>query len=175
MEEFIDLLKYTVPAIVVLGASYLTLNRLITKDISVKKIDLASNNQKIITPMRMQAYERVILLLERIQPEAIILRNRSRAQTARQMQLVAIQDIRKEFEHNLSQQIYISSEGWLAVKRAKDAVMQAVTEAGAKLPKDAPAGQFSMIFITMFGELEDNPMAIAGEIIKREVRDFYGN
>jgi hypothetical protein len=85
---------------------------------------LQRENQKQSLPMRLQAYERLALLLERISPAKLIVRVAPFSKNKMEYQNLLIQHIEQEFEHNLSQQIYVTDECWQMLVTAKNATVQ---------------------------------------------------
>ena len=83
-------------------------------------LELKKDERKVITPIRLQAYERSTLFLERISPEALIPRVHKNGMSARQLQQEMLNDVRREFDHNLSQQMYMSDQVWMVIKKAKE-------------------------------------------------------
>ncbi len=92
---------------------------------------------KTITPIKLQAYERIVLFLERISTESLIMRTVKPGMTAQQLHSALIANIRSEYEHNLSQQIYMSNEAWEMVKNAKGTVIRIINNIATKLPPTA--------------------------------------
>jgi hypothetical protein len=78
--------------------------------------------------MRLQAYERLIIFLERISPDTLILKLKNQAVTNADLHLAILQQIRLEYEHNISQQLYVSDEIWLRVKETKEHVTMFVND-----------------------------------------------
>jgi hypothetical protein len=116
---FADILKITIPALLVFLAGYLALSAMIRNDANRRRLELMLNNQKVTLPLRLQAYERLTLFLERISPESLIVRVNKAGMSAQKLQTALLESIRAEWEHNLSQQLYVSHEAWELVKNAK--------------------------------------------------------
>ena len=74
MEDILDILKYILPSGIVFATAYFLLKAFIDNDNRKKLIEIKTNNQALINPIRLQAYERIILLLERISPGSLIMR-----------------------------------------------------------------------------------------------------
>jgi len=89
--------------------------------------------------MRLQAYERLTLLVDRIALPNLISRLGSAQISAREMQMILIQNIRQEFDYNITQQIYVSADVWTAVKNLKDQNMLLVNQIATALPIEANA------------------------------------
>ena len=135
------------------------------------RIDEHREAVKLVTPIRLQAYERMALYLERINPESLVLRCYQPGMETKQLQGVMTKAIRDEWEHNLSQQVYISSEAWQRIRDAKEEVIGIINSAAISIPADAdPTRLAGSIFATMAtGTL---PTAPALEYLKKEMREL---
>jgi hypothetical protein len=135
------------------------------------RIDEHREAVKLVTPIRLQAYERMALYLERISPDSLVLRCYQPGMDTKLLQGVMTKTIRDEWEHNLSQQVYISSEAWRRIRQAKDEMMGVINSAAITIPEDAdPTRLASAIFATVAeGQL---PTAAALEYLKQEMRDL---
>ncbi|MBI4648794.1 MAG: hypothetical protein HY738_19945 [Bacteroidia bacterium] len=173
MDEILEIIKYTIPSLVVLLTAYYILKT--TLDNEQKKLirEMRMSNQKIITPIRLQAYERIALFLERISPESMILRIQQPQMTCGQMQSRLLSAIRSEFEHNLSQQIYMSIPAWEVVKNAKENIVKIINTAAANIDANSPAIELSKIILDMIMKIEAHPTKIALEYIKNEAEQFF--
>ena len=120
MDNFLEILKYILPSLIMIIGIWIILKHFSGKESEKNKLQLLTGNQKYVTPVRLQAYERVILLLERITIESLALRIQKPNMKSIQLQILMLGTVRKEFNHNLSQQLYISTSAWLAVKNAMD-------------------------------------------------------
>lgn len=138
------------------------------KQESIQKIE----NAKMSIPLRIQAYERLVLLMERIKPESILIRVQTPQMTAGQLHQDLLATIRAEFEHNLSQQIYVSSTSWNAVKLAKDSLIKVINEESAKVASVAPATALSQAIITAMVALQTNPINVALALLKKEAENY---
>lgn len=135
------------------------------------RIDEHREAVKQVTPIRLQAYERMALYLERISPESLVLRCYQPGMDTKLLQGVMTKVIRDEWEHNLSQQVYLSSEAWAMIREAKEQMIGVINSAAITVPADAdPARLASTIFATVAeGQL---PTAPALEYLKREFREL---
>lgn len=174
MNDFIEVLKYLTPLIVLLIAVLLILKHFSDKEKTKQKFDVIRMNNKLITPIRLQAYERVILLLERIKPDAVALRIQKSNYTATQMQILMLETIRKEFNHNLSQQIYLTEETWAAIVNAKEQVTRLINLTGTNMEKESKAGEFTRALIEMYNDFETKPIENTLRLVKREAINFFG-
>jgi hypothetical protein len=174
MDNPLEILKYVIPAIVAAGASYLTLMQFLNKEEQKRRNEIILGNQKLVTPLRLQAYERVILFLERISPESMIIRIKEPSMNSQQLHVALLNAIRKEFEHNLSQQIYMTDEAWEAVKSTKESISQLVNVASSRVSPNDSAMVLSKNIIDMFGSIDESPIERAITKIKSEVIVLLG-
>lgn len=172
MDILLQILKFTIPAILVLIAAYMILHSMLKKDQAIRRTEIIMNNQKIITPSRLQAYERVVLFMERISPDSLIVRVRQTNMTSRQLQTALLTTIRKEYEHNLSQQIYMSPEAWESVRNTKESIIRLINVAAYRVKDDAPAIKLSTAIIEMNKEVEESPVEKGVRFVKKEVNNF---
>jgi hypothetical protein len=100
-------------------------------------------------PLQLQAYERLILLVDRIALPNVISRTPTAGLTARDMQMLLAQTIRTEFEYNVTQQIYVSHESWEAVRNLKDQNIMIVNQIGSFLPAEATGQDLSRSILEM--------------------------
>ena len=135
------------------------------------RIDEHREAVKLVTPIRLQAYERMALYLERISPDSLVLRCYQPGMSTQLLQGVMTKTIRDEWEHNLSQQVYISSEAWTRIRQAKDEMIGVINSAAITIPEDAdPTRLASAIFAsTTEGQ---RPTASALEFLKQEMREL---
>lgn len=173
MDVFLEILKITLPSIVVFIAVYFVIKRLLENEYDKRELELTREKAKDFTPLRLQAYERLILLLERISPNSLVLRTHKKGLRATQFQLELIKTIRAEYEHNLTQQLYVSSSAWKIVTGAKEEMVKLVSLAATGLEKDATAEDLSAVLIKNTAEVTNLPTKVAIEYLKKEVRKMF--
>ncbi len=171
---FVEILKYTIPALVVFGVTYSTLRMYLQKEYRIKQIELKMAGIREARPVRFQAYERIALLLERIALNNILHRVRKADMTVRDFQLALLSNIRSEFDHNVTQQVYVSLELWNTVKAAKEEVVSIVNRVASELPPNAPGIELSKrIFAHLIDSENRTPTQRALDALKREVMELY--
>jgi len=170
----LEILKYTLPALIVFLTAYFLLTRYMRKDAVEKTIELKMRRDKEITVLRLQAYERLALFLERINPAAIIGRVRTPDMISNELQYAIVKNIREEFEHNLSQQVYISSDAWNLIVASKDEMIKTINLIGNQLPNEASSGQLiNAIFSGIARANAPLPTEHALEFLKTECRQLF--
>ena len=169
MSTLLEILKYTVPSLVVILAIYFFFRSYLEQEQKRMILGIKKDNSKITLPIILQAYERLTLFLERISPNNLIPRINQPGMTAFDLQTQLVQTIREEFAHNLSQQIYISDKSWEMVKNAKEESMLMVNNAAAQLGKEANSNELAKAILTQWAEGEVNTTALTLIQLKREV------
>lgn len=164
-----ELLKYLLPSLIVLGCTYLTIRQFLTREEQKQRIELAMGNQKILTPIRLAAFERIVLFLERINPSNLLVRVQEPGMSAKEFHRALIATIRAEYEHNMSQQIYISDESWDAVKTAKESITELVNIAAQRMSDESRSIDLSKYIVQMIAQSDQHPVEDAIEKVKEEI------
>lgn len=170
---FIDLLKIIIPALIVFLTAYFILRSYLESEYKKKLLDGRIGTQNTILPLRLQAYERLTLLLERISPQNLIMRVHHTGMSARELQSALLLDIRSEFEHNLSQQLYVSANAWNVVRSVKEETVSMINNATAGLPPQATGLDLSKIILEHVLKQDTNPYTLALSILKNEVQKLF--
>jgi cbb3-type cytochrome oxidase subunit 3 len=167
------------------AASFYFMQRAQIKNEQQKEIDrLTEEKQKLenrlklkdkdlIIPMRMQAYERLMLLMERINPQSMIFRIQKPGMNALQLQTQLLQSIRAEFEHNLAQQLYITPEAWAMVKNAKENLTQLINTAASKVQPESQATELSKEIFALQSAQQKTPIDSAILVMKNEIQKMF--
>ena len=169
MEVLLDILQITVPSLLVFLTAWFLLRNMIRNDQDKRRQELILQNSRAIIPIRLQAYERVVLFLERISLESLLVRINTPGMSAAQLHSALLNTIRSEFEHNLSQQIYMSQQAWEVVKNARSNTLKLINTEFEKAPETATGLEFSRRLLEKVMEIEKEPTKTAIEYIKNEV------
>lgn len=173
MEAVLDILKFIIPALVVFGVVYFMLDKFFTNERDIRYVQMRREQQGGLTPIRLQAYERVVLFLERISPGSLISRTHKNGMSAKMLQAELLKAIRTEFEHNLSQQIYVSKASWELVKNAKEEMIKLVNMAAINLAEDASGLQLGELILKVAMSQDRLPTHIAIDYLKDEVKENF--
>ena len=143
-----------------------------------RQFELKRESQKTISPIRLRAYERLTLLLERTKPEHMLMELRAKepeallAWSIPQVQQYLLQTIRAEYDHNQSQQVYVSDEVWDMIINARDQMAAFVIAISAQLPKDATAQTYATALLTAYSSNGTTPTDKALEYLKNEAKEI---
>ncbi len=172
METLLEVLKYVLPSLVVFITAYLVIKSFFENQTRLKELEIKSIQKKDLTPLRLQAYERIILFLERISPHSLLPRTQQVNMDAGMLQNHLLNNIRSEFEHNLSQQIYISKEAWQMTKMAKENIIKIINSSADNIAKDAPAFELSKHILEQM-MVSQSPTDSAIAFLKKEVDSYF--
>jgi hypothetical protein len=154
-------------AIIVLMLIFLGLNLLPRKK---RKMKNAPSGNVDIRALRLQACERLILLMERINPTELVLRYTNHSGTVADLQLFLLNTVREETAHNYAQQLYVSNEAWSRVMAARNTVMNLINQSAGTLKPGDAAVALSKKIIDNAALLDPSPTLNAIKAIKAEVR-----
>jgi len=169
--EITPLILSLIPAVLIAMVSLFFFKQHISNEDRRRRFLLHKENQKQAFPLRLQAYERMTLFLERISPGNLLLRMQPVAEDKESYESLLIHAIDQEFEHNLSQQIYITDECWNTIKAAKNATIGIVRKATSKEDVDS-ADKMREVILTAIVE-KGAPSDVALSFIKDEISDLF--
>lgn len=173
METFLDILKYILPSLVVLLTAYVIMRKQSTVEAARQVYELKRNQLAAISPVRLRGYERLALLLDRTIPENMLLSMNLPQMTCIELQVKLLETIRMEFDHNASQQIYVSNELWMLIKLTKESLLQLVNTCASNLDKNAPALKLAETIISAYNYTPNPPTEQAMNRLKDEIRTLF--
>ncbi len=174
MEAIIDLLKIILPATVVFLAVFFLFQKFFKNEQERREFEVKKASLNLTTPQKIQAYERIVIFLERIHPSNLVIRVNKHGISSRQLHHELIHAIKSEYEHNISQQIFVSHNTWELVKTAKEEIIKLVNIAATKVPTDAPSNELAMMILNIVGGLDKKmPSEIALEYAKKEISRIF--
>ena len=168
-----DLVKILVPAAAVMYAMFLVVKSFLNKEFEKKLVEMRIKNTDTILPVRLQAYERMALFLERISPANLILRLNQPGIPAIQFQQFLVSQIREEYNHNLSQQIYMSDMAWKNIRTCMDDVIGIINSSGRNLPAEATSIDLAKIIFEEVSSRPDDPVNPALVYLKNEIQKIF--
>lgn len=173
MEIISDLIKILLPASLVLLGIYLTVESVLKKQFEKNVLEIRSKNTEIILPVRLQAYERMALFLERISPHNLIIRINQPNMTAGEMQAIMLHEIREELNHNLSQQIYMTEVVWTLIRNATEDITSTINTCAQQIESDRPSIELARKIFEVQMNKEGDLIQKAMSELKSEISLFY--
>jgi hypothetical protein len=172
-DYLLDILKFTLAGIGTVYAAFYLIKPHLDKSESMHLIELKKTISNQTLPLRLQAYERVVLFIERANPASMLLRLHATGLSAAELHSIVANEIRNEFQHNITQQIYVSSRTWAVVTRVKDDTLSVVTNAVKALPETASGLDLSKTVLAHLSHLQDNPYDIALKIVREDMEALF--
>jgi len=185
--EILIILNSLLPIVVILVAVYLMLKYFSNQN--EKQFDFLKANQdltrlklenerkkereKVLIPLRLQAYERLVLFLERINPPNLLTREMQAGMTVGLLQSSVLKAIRIEYEHNMSQQLYVTEHSWEQVKTAKEKVVQLINTLSSNFKPEDDAIKLANEILTSGFDSKTDPIEKAMNAIKSEIKNNY--
>ena len=158
------------PALVVAGICFYSINIMLKKELMKQKYQLLKANQKEILPIKLQAYERIVLLLDRISISKLLVRVGPVSDDTTAYKNLLIATVDQEFSHNLTQQIYVSNECWQAVEAAKNTVVTQL-HSMASTEDISNAAEYRNLGLTKY--TTENATQLAQSFIRNEVSQLF--
>lgn len=173
MDALVEFGKILIPASVVLYAAFLMVRSFIQKDIDLKKLEIRGRSIETVLPNRLHAYERMTLFLERMSPNNLLVRLNTGSIPAKDFQQLLLAEVRNEYNHNVSQQVYMSEEVWELIKSAKEDLIVSINDAASELGEDATSLDLARRIVEKAMEKTVDPLAHALTELKREAHRIF--
>ena len=169
----LDILKYTVSGLGVVWIAFYLIKPYLERGERLQLLEFKKAVSNQTMPLRLQAYERAVLFIERINPANLLIRLNGPAYNAHELYKLIVEDIRSEYQHNITQQIYVSSRAWAVVKRVKEDTLGIVNSAVKSLPDTATGLELSKLILGRLSQLEDNPYEIGSDLLRKDLEDLF--
>lgn len=168
METALEILKYILPALIVFATVYFMMKRYLDMQYSSQVLKFKQEQAKSTLPVKLKAYERMAMFCERISLDNLSYRLSSQNLDAKSMGNAMLIAIQQEFEHNMSQQVYISEKLWEIITLAKDQMQNIITTAASD-PNVTTTSALVQKAIDLEKEMGGSPVRTAKKAIKKEI------
>jgi hypothetical protein len=173
MDVLIEFGKILIPASVVLYAAYLMVRSFAQKEIEIKRLEVRGKAIETILPNRLHAYERMTLFLERMSPQNLLVRLNTGMMPAREFQQQLLAEVRNEYNHNVSQQVYISEDVWEKIKSAKEDLIVTINDAASEAGNESTSLDLSKKIFEKTLMKQSDPLAHALSELKKEIQRTF--
>jgi len=173
MEVVLEILKYIIPSAVVFVGMYFILNSFLDSEERKRELKYRTDNSKLITPIKLQAIERMVLFLERVNLSNLVMRTYANGISAKAFQAKMHASIREEYEHNIALQLYIPNHTWKMVKSSKEETIKIINRCADQLNDGASGLELSQFILELVGQVETTPTEIAINALKLEVEKAF--
>jgi hypothetical protein len=172
-DNITDILFSIAPALLVFFTAYYLIKKFLDTEQRLKFAELKTAVKKDILPLRLQAYERIVVYLERISPNNLLVRVYEPGMKVQEFHKEILLAIRTEYEHNVSQQVYVTNSAWNTVKSSRDELIKIINQSLEQCSMDAPGVELSRkVFETMV-QKNEFPIQNAIDTIKNEVHQLF--
>ncbi|MBL7951700.1 MAG: hypothetical protein JNM62_08265 [Flavobacteriales bacterium] len=172
-DPFVQILVAVLPSIVVFLTAFYLIKQMVGAQAAARIAEVRKDDHKHTLPLRLQAYERLALFAERISPGALVLRVHKGSMSSRMFHAELVATIREEFEHNVTQQIYVSDKAWSKVKQAKEETIRLIN-VSYEQTGDTPSGtELSRHVFENVSRLSHTPSQECLVVIKEDVRRLF--
>jgi len=169
--KLLEIATYTIPALITGGVAFFVLKSFLKNEENRRRFELLKENQKQALPIRLQAYERMVLFLERINPTQLLLRVATNNNSKHDYATLLIHNIQTEFEHNLAQQIYLTTTTWDIINKAKNSTIQMIRQKSIEEEITTAEKLREAILIELMEN--ESPSAIAISYIKEDLKRVF--
>lgn len=170
-DKLLEIATYTLPALITGGVAFGLLHKFFRNEENKRKFELLRENQKQGLPIKLQAYERIVLFLERINPIHLMMRVEPNGLDAPNYATFLIHNIQTEYEHNIAQQIYVSQESWDIVLKAKNSIIAQIRQTSVN--GEVKTGEELRTFLLTELTQTESASAVAISFIKEELKRVF--
>ena len=172
-DKLLEIAAYTLPALITGGVAFVMMQKFYNSEESKRKFELLRENQKQALPIRLQAYERMVLLLERINPTHLLLRVAPTGKSKDDYATLLTHQIQTEFEHNLSQQIYVTAGTWQLIRIFKEQEINMIKHIASTLnPAESASVLHQQIVNYLITTESETPAETAMQAIQAEAKSL---
>lgn len=154
-------------------AAYFLIKSDIQNYFRFKALDAKKQDQAALLTLRLQAHERLIIFIERINPSNLLVRLHEPNISIAMLQRLAINEINTEYQHNITQQLYVSAKNWTVLRKLKDDTIGMINNVASALPADADGLSLSKKVLQHMSSIADNPYELTIELIKKDIHQLF--
>ncbi|TXE20184.1 hypothetical protein ES731_06640 [Psychroflexus gondwanensis] len=169
--ELLGYLSYLLPSIIVGVIAFYFFKIFVDHQKEMQYMELRKENRSEVLPLRLQAFERLVLFLERISPGQLLSRIKPVGENKYDYENLLIASIEQEFEHNLVQQVYVSQKCWDAIKASKNSTISLIRKT-AMSDKITSAQKLREVVLTELFE-KSSPSDTGIAFLKNEIRQLF--
>jgi hypothetical protein len=170
---FLDILKLTVAGVGVVWVAFYLAKPYIERGERIQMLEYKKNLSNQTLSLRLQAFERLVLFIERINPANMILRLNARDYSAIELHTIMVEELRSEYHHNITQQIYVTTRTWTVVKQVKEQTLAIINTSLRAVPENATGIDLARAILTHLAGEEESPYDIATNIVRTDFEALF--
>lgn len=145
----------------------------IKRFLSLKNLELQQETKSHLLPLRLQAHERLILFVDRINPANMLLRLHQSGIGIAELQAAVLTEVRSEYQHNITQQLYVGTNTWKVVQKLKDDTIGMINNGVLGLGKEATGLELAKAILAHMTGIEENPYDLTIGLIKQDINQLF--
>ncbi len=153
--------------------AYFLLKSDIQNYFNFKTLEAHKDSRSSLLPLRLQAYERLIIFIERINPANLLVRLHQQGIGVKELQNLLLNDIKAEYQHNIAQQLYVDSVSWSFVRKLKDDTIAMINNVAQGLPENATGVEISKKVLQHMSGIEENPYDLTIDHLKKDIHKLF--
>lgn len=169
----LDILKYTVAGIGTIYVAFYLIKPHLERGEQIQLLELKKTIASQTLSLRLQAYERLVLLVERINPSNMLIRLNGTAYSAHELHSLILEEVRNEYQHNITQQLYVTSRAWGVVKHVREDTISLANNIIRNLPETATGLEFSKIMLGHLSKLDSDPYELGLGILRKDLEELF--
>jgi hypothetical protein len=169
----LDILKYTVAGMGIVYLTFYIIKPYLDRGEKIQLLEFKKSISSQTLPLRLQAYERLVLFIERVNPANLLIRLNGPSYTAQELHSIIVNEIRTEYQHNITQQIYVSGRAWGVVKHVKEDTLSIINNAVKALPQNATGLDLSKTILGQLSHLEENPYDMGADMLRIDIQELF--
>lgn len=163
----------TAGGILALAAGYFLIKNDIQNYFRFKTLEVNKDNRTALIPLRLQAHERLIIFIERINPANLLIRLHQPAIELSALQSLILNEIKAEYQHNIAQQLYVDSSSWSVVRKLKDDTIALINNVVQGLPENSTGVDLSKKVLQHMSTIDENPYELTINILKKDIQALF--
>ena len=172
MNDNFEILKYVLPALIIIIPVYFLFTNFMKQQYRMKILDHQQGEGNSLLPLRFQSCERLMLMLERMEPSSMFLRLNTGSLNSSQMRDMMLITVNQEFEYNLAQQLYISDDLWKIIVLAKDQTANLILKCSEGVIDTDPSTVLISRYDALISQIKSSPLDTARSALKKELQTY---
>jgi hypothetical protein len=169
----LDILKYTIAGLGVVYLTFYLIKPYLERGEKIQMLEFKKTFTTQTLPLRLQAYERLVLYIERVNPANMLIRINAPSYSAQELYGIIMDEVRTEYQHNITQQIYVTGRAWGVIKHVKEDTLSIVTNAFKAIPPDATGLELSKTILGQLSHLEENPYEVGADMLRVDIQELF--
>ena len=170
---FILFIFLIVFAAIVFGSIYMLSIKIITEFRTHRTQQIKISSKSQLLNLRLKAFERLVLFVERISPDQLIMRHTKQRESATELKHRLVKNIQDEYYHNITQQLYISPILWSEIVAVKEGVIQLVEKTYNSIPEQGSGTDLGKQILFNAIQNEDNQIVRTLQQLKSELEQYF--